>query len=112
MGPVTAEVASSSLVVPAILSKGLNSIFERMAWYTKRCTLSDTFRGHHLVPFRQNHLHHFRLRPPLLTADRVGVDVHGDIAVGVAHQRLHRFHILIILGKKRRKCVSPIPHAA
>src|SRR5271169_7208572 len=26
--------------------------------------------------------------------------------VGVAHQRLHRFHILIILGKKRRKCVT------
>ena len=77
-----------------------------MPWYTKRCTLSDTFCGPHLVPFRQNHLHHFRLRPPLLTADRVGVVVHGDVAVGVAHQRLHRFHILIILGKKRRKCVT------
>src|SRR6266566_6240089 len=43
---VTAEVASSSLVVPAILFKRLNSTFERMAWYTRRCTLSDTFCGH------------------------------------------------------------------
>src|SRR5207249_977712 len=53
-----------------------------------------------------DHFHHFALRPPLLTADRVGVDVHGDVAVGVAHQRLHRLHILIILSKKRGKCVT------
>src|SRR6267378_7726405 len=106
MGAVTAEVASSSLVVPAILCKRLNSTFERMAWYTRRCTLSDTFCGHRVFSLGQNHFHHFALRPTLLTADRVGVDVHGDVAVGVAHQRLHRFHILIILGKKRRKCVT------
>ncbi len=37
----------------------------------------------------QNHFYHFALRPPLLTADRVGVDVHGDVAVGVTHQKLH-----------------------
>jgi hypothetical protein len=52
--PVTAEVASSSLVVPAILSKRLNSTFERMAWYTKRCTLSDAFCGHRLFPFQNS----------------------------------------------------------
>jgi hypothetical protein len=30
----------------------------------------------------------------------MGVDVHSDVAVGVAHQRLHGLHILIIFGKK------------
>lgn len=43
---VTAEVATSSRVVSAILFKGLSSTFERMAWYTKRYEISDTFRGH------------------------------------------------------------------
>jgi hypothetical protein len=38
---------------------------------------------------RQNHFHNFPLRPPLFAADRVGVDVHGDVAVGVAHQGLY-----------------------
>ncbi len=38
--PVTAEVASSSLVLPAILFKRLSSTFERVLWYTKRYTLS------------------------------------------------------------------------
>jgi len=37
--------------------------------------------------FRQNHFHHFALRPPLLAADSVGVDVHAEVAVGVALQR-------------------------
>jgi hypothetical protein len=77
-----------------------------MAWYTKRCTLSDSFCRHSLISFRQNHFHHFRLRPPFLATDGMRVDVHGDVAVGMAHQRLHRLHILIILGKRRRKCVT------
>ena len=87
---VTAEVASSSLVVPAILSKRLNSTFGRMAWYTRRCTLSDTFCGHRIFSQGQNHLHNFLLRAPLLATDSVRVDVHGDVAVGVAQEGLHR----------------------
>src|ERR1700719_4924004 len=57
-----------------------------MAWYTRRCTLSDTFCGHRVFPLRQNHLHNLLLRAPLLATDSVRVDVHGDVAVGVAHE--------------------------
>ena len=95
-GTVTAEVASSSLVVPAIPSKRLSSTFERMAWYTKRCTLSDAFCGHSLVPFSKNHFHDFRLCPPFLATDGVRVDIHGDVAVGVTHKRLHRLYVFIV----------------
>ena len=37
---VTAEVASSSLVVPAILFKRLSGALKRMSWYAKRYTVS------------------------------------------------------------------------
>src|SRR6202035_557152 len=57
-----------------------------MAWYTRRCTLSDTFCGHRVFPLGQNHLHNLLLRAPLLATDSVRVDVHGDVAVGVAHE--------------------------
>src|SRR6266849_5992258 len=103
---VTAEVASSSLVVPAILSKGLSLLFGKSARYTRKYTLSDACRRRRCFFRWQNHFHHFALRPPLFTVDRVGIDVHVDVAVGVSHQRLHSLHILIIFGKKRRKCVT------
>jgi len=83
---VTAEVASSSLVVHAILFKGLSSAFERMAWYTRRCTLSDPFCGHSLVPFLQDHFHNFRLCPPLLASDGTRVDVHGEIPAAMSFE--------------------------
>ena len=41
----------------------------------------------------QDHLHNFLLRPSLLTCHGVRVDVHGDVAVGVPHEGLHRLHI-------------------
>ncbi len=59
-----------------------------MAWYTRRCTLSDTFCGHRVFSIGQNHLHNLLLRAPLLATDSVRVDVHGDVAVGVAHEVL------------------------
>jgi hypothetical protein len=56
----------------------------------------------------QNHFRHFALRPTLFAPHRVGVDIHGDVAVGVAHQRLHSLHILIILSMLQRyRSVSP-----
>jgi len=80
--------------------------FGKSARYTRKYTLRDACR-HWRRSFRwQNHFHYFALRPRLLTADRVGVNVHRDVAIGVAHQRLHCLHILIILGEKRRKCVT------
>ncbi len=102
---VTAEAAGSSPVVPAILPKDLARFWKFGAIHKK---IHITGRPPTPVSFFrwQNHFHHFTLRPPLCTADRVGVDVHGDVAVGVAHQRLHRLHILIVLSKKCRKGVS------
>jgi hypothetical protein len=43
---------------------------------------------------------HFALSPPLLAADRVGVDVHGDVAVavGVAHPGTRHFESSIKRG--------------
>jgi hypothetical protein len=53
-----------------------------------------------------NHFHHFALRLPLLAADSVGVDMHGDVAVGVARQRLHGLHILVVLSEKAETMAS------
>jgi hypothetical protein len=86
--PVTAEAAGSSPVVPAIPLNSLAGVAEK-AWYTRRYTLSRTSCGrrHLSIPVpRQNHLHDPALSPALLAAYGMGVDVHGYVAVGVAHQ--------------------------
>ena len=35
----------------------------------------------------------------------MSVDVRGDIAVGAAHQRMHGFHVLVVLSENSRKRV-------
>ena len=95
---VTAEAAGSSPVVPAIHSTRVRRLLENRRDTTRKYTLSDACRRLRCFFRWQNHFHYFALRPPLLAADSVGIDVHG--AVGVAHQRLHRLHILVVLSEK------------
>jgi hypothetical protein len=95
---VAAEVARSSLVVLAISSKRVRRLLEN-----RRDTQEIyAWRFPPIPPLFTPpiHSHRFALRLALLAAESVGVDIHGDVAVGVAHQRLHSRHILVVLSEK------------
>jgi hypothetical protein len=75
---VTAEVASSSLVVPAIFFQDLIEHVQRQLPRKESGSVPHVLDSTILVPDSR-------------------VDVHGDAAVGMMHERLHGLRLLIIL---------------